>query len=133
MKRIFFVLVSLMMASCTSLQVKSSGTAQLRDKDYNEVFSAAIDSALEAGFTIDSTSKDAGIITASASHNGLLTNQAPKINIVVRQNDDDSVRLKINSIVRGQLVDYGTSSSNVEDFCKSFSERYPTADCGITE
>lgn len=123
-------LATLPTSACTTLQKQSTGKAAISGQNYNSVFSAAVQAAVDSGMVITKAEKENGFILATASNNPFLTTKAPAINILVRE-ADNTINITIKSTIHGQLVDYGTSSNNVKKFCESFGLIYPTSSCGL--
>src|SRR3954453_24026578 len=67
----------------TKIQSRSAASLDLTGVDYNKAFRDATQAAVDAGFTITSANKDAGLTTATRGGNRLLTYSAPVINITV--------------------------------------------------
>ena len=95
---------------------------------HKQAFQIATQSAIDAGFTITSATKDGGLITATRGANSLLSYQNPTINILVSSNGSMS-NINVASTVGGQVVDYGTTSRTIKDFCIALQKRQPTAIC----
>jgi hypothetical protein len=98
---------------CTTLQSRSTATAALNGMNYDQAFRLAIQSAMDAGLTIGSADKDAGLITATRGANSLLTFENPAINITVLDGESIST-ISVASTVGGQMIDYGTTADTVE-------------------
>jgi hypothetical protein len=122
------ILLAGALGSCTTVQSRSSASANLDGVEYDEAFRSATQAAMDAGFTIGTADKDAGLITATRGANSLLTFQSPIINITVLD-DEDGAAISIASTVGGQMIDYGTTSSTIDDFCAALRTREPTATC----
>jgi hypothetical protein len=122
------ILVASVLGSCTTVQSRSSASANLDGVGYDEAFRTATQAAMDAGFTIGTADKDTGLITATRGANSLLTFQNPIINITVLD-DGNGAAISIASTVGGQMVDYGTTASTIDDFCAALRTREPTANC----
>jgi hypothetical protein len=132
MKIMTIVLFLATLTACTAIQTQTGGRAVVPGSPYEEVFSAAVQAAMDAGLTVTKAEKDNGLIVATASHNPFLTYNPPIINIFVRK-VNDTISISLKSIVHGQLVDYGTSENNISAFCSSFLALYPNATCQVIE
>lgn len=121
---------ALCLVGCTTVQSRTTGFAQLADTDYDTAFKAATSAAVAAGFTIASADKESGLITAKRGGNAFLTYQDPAINIVVQENKGHAL-IQAASTVGGQLIDYGTTESTIEDFCAALRQSLPAAQCVV--
>lgn len=130
MKKIVIGLLLCTIVSCTAIQTQTTGNAVVVNGNYEEVFSSAVQAAMDAGLIITKAEKENGFILATASNNPFLTRNAPVINIFIRKYGDD-ISIIIKSTVHGQLIDYGTSKNNITMFCSSFTKNYPNATCQI--
>lgn len=132
MKRlsILLLLTFLLSACATTLQKQTTGSISIPNKNYNNVFSSAVQAAIESGLVITKAEKENGFILATASHNPFLTYNAPAINIfLMKQNN--AVNITIKSTIHGQLIDYGTSKNNITKFCNSLQRSYPSSKCVV--
>lgn len=114
----------------TKMQTRSSASASLGGINYDQAFRIATQAATDAGFTITTANKDAGLITATRGGNALLTYNNPAINITILDNDG-RIDVNVASTIGGQLVDYGTTARTVSDFCEALQSRRPDATCAI--
>jgi hypothetical protein len=129
MQKLFpILLLMFILLSCTTIQSRSSATAHIEGVGYDKAFSIATQSAMNAGLTITSVSKEAGLIMATRGSNAFLTGQNPIMNIAVNDTDN-GVAINIASTVGGQLIDYGTTSGTIHDFCDALSKLTPSAAC----
>ncbi len=115
-------------SACTSMQTRSSASANLEGVGYDQAFQVATQAAMDAGFTIGTANKDAGLITATRGANFLLAHSNPSINIIVLEYGTETM-ITIASTVAGQVVDYGTTAATVQDFCAALRIRQPNAEC----
>jgi hypothetical protein len=103
-------------------------TASVPNGDGAAVYNAAMQAALSAGFTITNTDQESGFIVATRGANPLLSYNDPVININVIELEDE-VSLTVSSTISGQVVDYGTTKSTIEDFCAALSLSLPESSC----
>jgi hypothetical protein len=123
------VIMAIALFGCTTkMQSRSTASLDLTGVDYGQAFREATQAAVDAGFTITSANKDAGLITATRGSNRLFTYQDPAINITVLDNQQ-SVRIHVNSTVGGQAGAWGTNTRIVREYCEAFRAREPTAVC----
>jgi hypothetical protein len=130
MRKSAIILFSSISVACTSIQTQTTGKAVVSGNNYDEVFSSAVQSAMNAGLTVTKAEKENGFILAVASNNPFLTNNAPVINIFVHK-VNDAININLKSTVHGQLIDYGTSENNISSFCSSFTQIYPKSTCQL--
>jgi hypothetical protein len=125
---ILVVICSLLFAGCTTLQTRSVATAKAPSLSFEEAYRAATQAAISAGFTIMSTDKDSGLITATRGANPMLTWQNPVINISVAQYGETS-QIKVSSTVGGQMNDWGVTKKTIQDYCDSLRGQLPSVQC----
>jgi hypothetical protein len=123
---------SLLLAACTTVQTRTTGETDAVDVSKERLFGLAKQAALNAGMTITSVDQQSGFITATRGSNAALTWQNPVININIQENSDGN-SIFIASTVGGQIQDYGTTASTIEDFCKSLNARLPKGNCTVKE
>jgi len=124
------LLAGTLTACTTTIQTRTTGETLAIDKTKSEVFDIARRAALEAGLTITSVDRDGGLIMATRGSNAFLTYQNPVMNISVDEYPNGT-SLFISSTVGGQMVDYGTTASTIQDFCSAINRRLPTSKCSI--
>lgn len=113
---------------CTTLQTRATATAKVGSTSFEESYRAATQAAISAGFTILSTDKDSGLITATRGANPTLTWQNPVINISVAQYGENT-EIRIASTVGGQMNDWGVTKKTVFDYCNALRDQIPAATC----
>lgn len=124
------IILAIVLSACTSLQTRSTATANLPGKNKPQAFDIAMHAAMASGLTVISASKETGLINATRGANPLLTWQNPAINILVTS-EKTSSRITLGSTVGGQLIDYGTTSDTLDDFCNAILGAERTASCQV--
>lgn len=130
-KAILGIIVFGLVAACTTVQTRTTAEVGSLSMSADEAFDVAKRAALEAGLTLTSVDSDNGFITATRGANAMLTYQNPVINISVDENAEGT-SLFISSTVGGQMVDYGTTASTIEDFCSAITRTLPGSRCAIS-
>lgn len=118
------IFVFVLTGCAATTQVQRSDSFSI-DSDFESVWSAALASINEMGFTIRNTEKSSGFIFAQGGRSALTQNEAPQMNISIAAGQEGhSVVVTVTAVQPGQLVDYGASSRNAQRFREVLESRF---------
>ena len=128
MRTIAIAVVAAILASGCSIKVTTRGQALVEGRSAADVFDQALESVIAADMNPTATDRTTGLISATKP-GGLMTGGGKdlKINLRVKEKDDDSVTIDLTATLGGQLVAYGGTKRMVESLCKELSTRLPGA------
>ena len=114
MKKVFILLLSLVLASCIHQNVKTESTF-LDGYSFDEVWRAAIRAVNDIDFTIDSLDKDAGFIGAeSGPHIG--QEAPPRMSIIITE-ERSRVFVDCKVLQKEQYFDiFGHGQKTIQNF-----------------
>ena len=129
MRKLVNVGFLLVLVGCATMQVNTPGRAIVpkSEMDYADVFTAAMRAVRDAGFTLEDSDREAGLLYAEAGANPLISNAKNlKLSIQVVEEDAQTV-IDIQANLSGQMVAYGATKKVTEKYCESLAKRLPTA------
>jgi hypothetical protein len=120
-------IIVLFQASCVSkIKVQKEETNVFSNVSFDAVWTAALKSVAEMGYTVKEQDKNkgknlptfreqVGYINAQGDRKILSMNQAPRLKITVRR-AEDKVRVLCQVIQPGQFIDYGNTKKAIKEF-----------------
>ena len=95
-------------------------------------FTEIVKAARSADMSIISTDSEAGIITAEAPYNPLLTWNSSVVNLYVTRNETHT-KIEAFSNVKGQVITYGTNRAAIDGICAQLALEEPETVCDVVE